>query len=724
MALATLSIDLVAQLAKLTEGLDKATRLNEKAAADIERRWKAMSSVATSIGATIGASLSAGWAVSFVRGTVDAIDALNDVKDATGASIENISALERVARENGGTLDQVSQALVKMNQALKDTKAGDDTDRILTSIGLSAKELRAQDPADALLQIAKAFNQYEDDGNKARSMQEILGKSLKDLAPFMKDMAERGELVATVTAKQAEEAEAFNKSLFRLRSNVEDVTRSFVSGIIPALNDYIEKLNRASKFGLSGFFTEREAKNASRELSVITNAIIDVTERLKSDPNNDGLKKSLANLRAEFEATSKKASEASDRLKGFAEASKPVKQEAQQSPQIKFPEIPDAPKKSNRDAISEYEKLKQRILEKLKAEQQEAALGRDLSSAERERLTLLGAVEGAQKKLTDTEERDLKRRIESLFVAQQENDARKRSAAVAKEVQDARAKALSSWVAERDAMRENNEALRQQLEEIGLNESAIRRIVVARMDNVIAMERERLAEMQRETRGAGGLEALREKIDLLQQQRDLVAAIGAAQDTQANDPFEGIKSAMRDYMDEVKRMGDQTRTAVSSALQTTEQALTDFFMTGKFGWSSYISAILQQIVRLAIVQPMVNSLVGALSYGGGGFVANGSTSAGGSLGALGLSGGRAAGGPVDGGRAYIVGENGPELFVPRQSGNVLSNGKLKTRGSSPTVVQNISIAADMDEATWMRRAAQLKAETKNELRRNMRRGEL
>src|SRR5690606_16667076 len=35
--------------------------------------------------------------------------------------------------------------------------------------------------------------------------------------------------------------------------------------------------------------------------------------------------------------------------------------------------------------------------------------------------------------------------------------------------------------------------------------------------------------------------------------------------------------------------------------------------------------------------------------------------------------GRAMGGPVQAGRAYVVGERGPELFVPRQSGTVVPN---------------------------------------------------
>ena len=47
-----------------------------------------------------------------------------------------------------------------------------------------------------------------------------------------------------------------------------------------------------------------------------------------------------------------------------------------------------------------------------------------------------------------------------------------------------------------------------------------------------------------------------------------------------------------------------------------------------------------------------------------------------------LSGARANGGPVGGGRAYLVGERGPEIFVPGASGQITSNENLnKVLGS-------------------------------------------
>ena len=67
-----------------------------------------------------------------------------------------------------------------------------------------------------------------------------------------------------------------------------------------------------------------------------------------------------------------------------------------------------------------------------------------------------------------------------------------------------------------------------------------------------------------------------------------------------------------------------------------------------------------------------------------------------------VSGTRALGGPVDSGRTYLVGENGPELFAPSRSGRIVPNGSAATY--APIV--NISLGgvvvqekADIDRLT-------------------------
>ena len=50
--------------------------------------------------------------------------------------------------------------------------------------------------------------------------------------------------------------------------------------------------------------------------------------------------------------------------------------------------------------------------------------------------------------------------------------------------------------------------------------------------------------------------------------------------------------------------------------------------------------------------------------------------------------GRMAGGPVTGGSPYVVGERGPELFIPNSSGTVLPNSASRGGGSQQNIVIN------------------------------------
>src|SRR5690625_4466539 len=55
--------------------------------------------------------------------------------------------------------------------------------------------------------------------------------------------------------------------------------------------------------------------------------------------------------------------------------------------------------------------------------------------------------------------------------------------------------------------------------------------------------------------------------------------------------------------------------------------------------------------------------------------------------ARGCGGARAMGGPVMSGQAYVVGERGPELFVPPSAGNIIPNHALSAGRSGPTNVR-------------------------------------
>jgi hypothetical protein len=75
------------------------------------------------------------------------------------------------------------------------------------------------------------------------------------------------------------------------------------------------------------------------------------------------------------------------------------------------------------------------------------------------------------------------------------------------------------------------------------------------------------------------------------------------------------------------------------------------------------------------------------------FASIGSSIAGAIGGALGFGGGRAMGGPVSAGTAYVVGERGPELFVPQSSGSIVPSG-----GGGTVINLTVNGAIDSESA--------------------------
>lgn len=317
MALATLSIDIVAQLSKMQEGMDKAGRIAERNAAQIEASFAKLRGTASAIGDALAGAFSGVSVVAFVKANVDALDALNDLKDATGASIENLSALEDIARRNGGTLDDVSGILVKFNGALKEADGKNGVSQALQAIGLNAAELKRMDPAEALRQTAVALAGFADDGSKARIVQELFGKSIREAGPYLKDLAEAGGLNATVTAKQAEEAERFNKQLFAFQTNVSNASRAIISEMLPAMLRLSETWAKMPK-NIDIKYAEGKSSFSAKKLQNAVDQLVAMQDALDKSPGgNRAYEQRIKELKAEIPALQKAAEKANESLKAL-----------------------------------------------------------------------------------------------------------------------------------------------------------------------------------------------------------------------------------------------------------------------------------------------------------------------------------------------------------------------------------------------------------------------
>jgi hypothetical protein len=130
----------------------------------------------------------------------------------------------------------------------------------------------------------------------------------------------------------------------------------------------------------------------------------------------------------------------------------------------------------------------------------------------------------------------------------------------------------------------------------------------------------------------------------------------------------------------------------SQAGSTLDTALTQALKRGSTGFGDLRTTALKALADIAAVA--TNSLLGgALGLEGGSSATSGISSLIGSI--LGLPG-RATGGPVSPGQAYLVGERGPELFVPTSAGSVASNGALN--GASRDVRVSIQLSGGASDA--------------------------
>lgn len=277
-------------VAKLKPYLDQLDSLKVKTTL-AERASASFNSAMFKVTAVLAATTAV---TAYGRSIVNGIDAMNDLSDATGASIENISALDRVARETGGNFESMSSALVKFNMVLKDADPDKGAGAVIKALNLDIAELKALDPAEAMRQVAVALEGYANSGDKARAIQELFGKSIKDAAPFLKDLAEAGRLNATVTKEQAEQAERFNKELFKLSANSLDAGRALTINLVTSMNTIIESFRAGEKAsdsffagywgGVRGFYEATGMMNKAAQGSrSVSGGILDLTNQADAE---------------------------------------------------------------------------------------------------------------------------------------------------------------------------------------------------------------------------------------------------------------------------------------------------------------------------------------------------------------------------------------------------------------------------------------------------------
>jgi TP901 family phage tail tape measure protein len=130
---------------------------------------------------------------------------------------------------------------------------------------------------------------------------------------------------------------------------------------------------------------------------------------------------------------------------------------------------------------------------------------------------------------------------------------------------------------------------------------------------------------------------------------------------------------------------------IMTGTQTAQEALASFFQNIAKSFLDMATEIIAQMVIMYAFKQLLGL------FGGGAGIAPSNNFSGAFSGTtasfnpssfgMGLFPGRAAGGPVSSGQTYMVGERGPELFVPGRSGTIVANDKMG--GGNTNVVVNV-----------------------------------
>jgi lambda family phage tail tape measure protein len=127
----------------------------------------------------------------------------------------------------------------------------------------------------------------------------------------------------------------------------------------------------------------------------------------------------------------------------------------------------------------------------------------------------------------------------------------------------------------------------------------------------------------------------------------------------------GWSRAFAEYATVATNAATQAQNIFSTVTKGIEDAFVNFARTGKLSVKDLFKSIVETILR-SQVQNLLARTFGGIGGGGGGSLLGSLFSA--------FVGGRSAGGPVSAGRAYRVGESGPETFVPTGGGTIVPGG--------------------------------------------------
>lgn len=166
-----------------------------------------------------------------------------------------------------------------------------------------------------------------------------------------------------------------------------------------------------------------------------------------------------------------------------------------------------------------------------------------------------------------------------------------------------------------------------------------------------------------------GTEGLPETLDQIYRGTEIAADSFGELGEKVDSTTTKLKSASEKAKEPVKKLGSELKSAFQDA-ENMGQSLGDVFsgLANKtLTWKDALKQVISSLGQMALQSFTPTSSAGGFFKG--------------LVGSL-FGGFRASGGPVSAGKAYVVGEDGPEIMMPGRSGTVIPNHKLSAANNN------------------------------------------
>ena len=724
----SLVVTLEANMAQYATDMGRAAAIAEQRSREIS---KAIGSIKGALGA-LGVGLSIAGIFSQLKSSIDsAVEssaALENLSNRTGATVEGLSALSNVAKFSKVSTDDLSRSLGFLSKTLIDAEnGGKNSTAAFKAIGLTIKDLKGLAPDEVFKKIAFAMNQYSDGAEKMTVQTALMGKGAAALLPMYKDMAEAGDLVATVTKEQAVMADEYQKNLLRQQIAHDALAQSIAQRTLPAqmlltnaMREFIKELVTATTNtkGLAGDNGMKVwAENSALAVAFLGDSLLAVGRialivGLSAKTAAENLwKLGHGDFKGMVDNSHKWKQDVEDILMLPTLQSKVLDQISKGGVVLASPTVATkgAPNASGLGSANGPKDDATSVILKDRLKQQENF------NKESDRLLAdhLKTIEWLNKNelLNVRETETVKQNLIANELAQKELVWAQEEKLINASIRASKTEVDRAKGHEQLTVLEGKRAL----DRINATDQIVvsqRKLIDVQLElNTATLEFSRvqkLADYQaafeldmlgRSTLQVTQLTAARkiqlevdEKIrqakkkdpavDTTRLMADGALAIANAQDAvtasfnkQQSAVF-GVSEAFRKYSESAKNTGAQIENVMSRAFQGMEDALVNFVMTGKLNFKDLANSIIADIARIIIKQELSNALGIGGSGGSSSFIAAAFKSI------FGFAGGGSP--PV--GRASIVGESGPELFIPQSAGTIIPNSAF---GGGNSMVVNI-----------------------------------